>query len=195
MTNSSVAKFMDNIKVSDVGEAKGKTLLSKIMKFIAKFFGWNISDNSLLRKEFNILNNLDGTPHNENQKEIIEEVHKDNKEEYEDNKSEDESEPTNPPVEESKDNLSETPNTREKGEQILGDLSDDALDDLIPDDFIPNDNSYGANVEESNLDYENLTDNQTHVNSLPHLIHSLDENNRANMQKLVDSGWASIKCS
>ena len=72
MTNSSVAKFMDNIKVSDVGEAKGETLLSKIMKFIAKFFGWNISDNSLLRKEFNILSNLDGTPHNENQKEIIE---------------------------------------------------------------------------------------------------------------------------
>lgn len=182
MTNSSVAKFMDDIKVSDVGEAKGETLLSKIMKFIAKFFGWNISDNSLLRKELNILSNLDGTPHNENQEEIIEEVHRDNKEE-------DENEPTNPPVEEPKDNSSETPNTREGGEQILSDLADDALDDIL------DNNGYEANVEESNLDYESLTDNQTHINSLPHLIHSLDENNRADMQKLVDSGWASIKCS
>ena len=189
MTNSSVAKFIDDIKVSDVGEAKGETLLSKIMKFIAKFFGWNISDDSLLRKEFNILSNLDGTPHNENQKEIIEKVHEDNKEEDENNKSEDENEPTNPPVEESKDNSSETPNTREEGEQIIDDLGDDALDDLLDID------SYEANVEESNLNYESLTDNQTHINSLPHLIHSLDENNRADMQKLVDSGWASIKCS
>ena len=191
MTNSSVAKFMDDIKVSDVGEAKGETLLSKIMKFIAKFFGWNISDDSLLRKEFNILSNLDGTPNNENQKETIEEVHKDNKEEDEDNKSEDENEPTNPPVEEPKDNSSETPNIREGGEQIIGDLGEGAFDDLLDID----DNTYGANVEESNLDYESLTDNQTHINSLPHLIHSLDENNRADMQKLVDSGWASIKCS
>ena len=191
MTNSSVAKFMDDIKVSDVGEAKGETLLSKIMKFIAKFFGWNISDDSLLRKEFNILSNLDGTPNNENQKEIVEEVHKDNKKEDEDNKPEDENEPTNPPVEEPKDNSSETPNTREEGEQIIGDLGDDALDDLLNLD----DNTYEANVEESNLNYENLTDNQTHINSLPHLIHSLDENNREDMQKLVDSGWASIKCS
>lgn len=192
MTNSSVAKFMDDIKVSDVGEAKGETLLSKIMKFIAKFFGWNISDDSLLRKEFNILSNLDGTPHNESQKEIIEEVHKDNKEEDEEVKSKDENEPTNPPVEEPKDNSSETPNTREGGEQIISDLGDDALDDLL---LSEDDYSLEANVEESNLNYESLTDNQTHVTSLLHLIHSLDENNRADMQKLVDSGWASIKCS
>lgn len=96
------------------------------------------------------------------------------------------------PVEELKDNSSETPNTREGGEQIISDLGDDALDDLL----LPEDDySLEANVEESNLNYENLTDNQTHINSLPHLIHSLDENNRADMQKLVDSGWASIKCS
>ena len=183
MTNSSIAKFMDNIKVSDVGEAKGETLLSKIMKFIAKFFGWNISDDSLLRKEFNILSNLDGTPHNESQEEVAKEIH-------EDNKSEDEVEPTNPPVEESTDTTSETPEIREGGEQILSDFADNALDDLLL-----TEDSYGANVEESNLDYESLTNNQTHVNSLPHLIHSLDENNREDMQKLVDSGWASIKCS
>lgn len=183
MTNSSVAKFMDDIKVSDVGEAKGETLLSKIMKFIAKFFGWNISDDSLLRKEFNILSNLDGTPHNESQEEVTKEIH-------EDNKSEDEVEPTNPPVEVSPVTPSETPEIREGGEQILGDLSDDAFDE-----FNLDEDTYEANVEESNLDYETLTDNQTHVNSLPHLIHSLDENNREDMQKLVDSGWASIKCS
>lgn len=183
MTNSSVAKFMDDIKVSDVGEAKGETLLSKIMKFIAKFFGWNISDDSLLRKEFNILSNLDGTPHNESQEEVTKEIH-------EDNKSEDEVEPTNPPVEVSPVTPSETPEIREGGEQILGDLSDDAFDE-----FNLDEDTYEANVEESNLDYETLTDNQTHVNSLPHLIHSLDENNREDMQKLVYSGWASIKCS
>ena len=182
MTNSSVAKFMDDIKVSDVGEAKGETLLSKIMKFIAKFFGWNISDDSLLRKEFNILSNLDGTPHNESQEEVAKEIH-------EDNKSEDEVEPTNPPVEEPTDTSSKTPEIREGGEQILSDFADDTLDDLL-DNY-----SVEANVEESNLNYETLTDNQTHVNSLPHLIHSLDETNREDMQKLVDSGWASIKCS
>lgn len=185
MTNSSVAKFMDSIKVSDVGEAKGETLLSKIMKFIAKFFGWNISDDSLLRKEFNILSNLDGTPHNESQEEVVKEIH-------EDNKLEDEVEPTNPPVEESTDTSSETSEIREGGEQILTDFADDTLDDLL---LTEDDYSLEANVEESNLDYETITNNQTHVNSLPHLIHSLDENNREDMQKLVDSGWASIKCS
>lgn len=185
MTNSSVAKFMDNIKVSDVGEAKGETLLSKIMKFIAKFFGWNISDDSLLRKEFNILSNLNGTPHNESQEKVAKEIH-------EDNKSEDEVEPTNPPVEEPTDTSSETSKIREGGEQILTDFADDALDDLL---LTEDDYSLEANVEESNLDYETIINNQTHVNSLPHLIHSLDENNREDMQKLVDSGWASIKCS
>lgn len=185
MTNSSVAKFMDDIKVSDVGEAKGETLLSKIMKFIAKFFRWNISDDSLLRKEFNILSNLDGTPHNESQEEVIKEIH-------EDNKSEDEVEPANPPVEESPTTPSETPEIREGGEQKITNLDDNALDDLLlPEDEYDSE----ANIEESNLDYETITDNQTHVNSLPHLIHSLDENNREDMQKLVDSGWASIKCS
>nr|DAG91244.1 MAG TPA: hypothetical protein [Crassvirales sp.] len=185
MTNSSIAKFMDDIKVSDVGEAKGETLLSKIMKFIAKFFGWNISDDSLLRKEFNILSNLDGTPRNESQEEVTKEIH-------EDNKSEDEIKPTNPPVEEPTDTSSETSKIREGGEQTLTDFDDNAFDDLL---LTEDDYSAGANVEESNLNYETLTDNQTHVNSLPHLIHSLDENNRADMQKLVDSGWASIKCS
>ena len=69
-----------------------------------------------------------------------------------------------------------------------------SLSDVF-DEFNLDEDTFEANVEESNLNYETLTDNQTHVNSLPHLIHSLDETKREDMQKLVDSGWASIKCS
>jgi hypothetical protein len=189
MTNASVARFMDNIKVDDVGEAKGETLLSKIMKFISKFFGWNISDDSLLRKEFNILSNLEAKPTNETEAAIAEEVH-------EENKKEDEA-LSSPPVEDT--TADESPATSEEianlNEDFDGDeggltLTDDDLDFEIEDD-----EALFANVEESNLDFEAITDSQTHVASMPHLIKRLDTDNQANMQELINSGYASMKCS
>ena len=62
LTSSSFMKFLDNIKVSDVGSAQQKSLLEKIFDFVCSLLGLNISDDSLLRKEINALSKLDDKP-------------------------------------------------------------------------------------------------------------------------------------
>ena len=58
MTNSNFIDYMNSIKVEDVGtEGKG-TLLTKFINFINDLFGFKIKDDSLLKKEFNMLSNL-----------------------------------------------------------------------------------------------------------------------------------------
>lgn len=58
MTNSNFIDYMNSIKVEDVGtEGKG-TLLTKFINFINNLFGFKMKDDSLLKKEFNLLSNL-----------------------------------------------------------------------------------------------------------------------------------------
>lgn len=184
MTNSSVAAFMNNIKSDNVGEAKGETLFSKLMNFIAKFFGWDIKKGTLLEKQFNTLSNLfEAKPSNEVETQIAEEIKEENHKEDVDTSVEETTEQENTPVEDI-----QQPTSLNLDDDSLS-LDDFNIDELGDDDALL------ANVEESNLEEILPKDNNTNVASIPYFINNLDEDNKDNMQRLIDSGYASIKCS
>lgn len=185
MTNSSVAAFMNNIKVNDAGKATSETLFSKLMKFIAKFFGWDIKKDTLLEKEFNILSNMfEAKPSNESETKLAEEI---KEETYKEDVAIIE-EQNNSPVEESQQDTSpELDNTLNLDDNI--DL------EFNLDDILGGEDTSSANVEESNLQEVLPKNSETNTNSIPHFIESLDEESKENMQRLIDSGYASIKCS
>ena len=55
LTSSALASYMNHIKVEGEEVEKAKTLWQRIMQFISKLFNFDIVDNSLRAKEFNIL--------------------------------------------------------------------------------------------------------------------------------------------
>ena len=55
LTSSALASYMNHIKVEGEEVGKAKTLWQRIMQFISKLFNFDIVDNSLRAKEFNIL--------------------------------------------------------------------------------------------------------------------------------------------
>lgn len=55
LTSSALASYMNHVKVEGEEVGKAKTLWQKIMQFISKLFNFDIADNSLRAKEFNIL--------------------------------------------------------------------------------------------------------------------------------------------
>lgn len=55
LTSSALASYMNHIKVEGEEVGKAKTLWQRIMQFISKLFNFDIANNSLRAKEFNIL--------------------------------------------------------------------------------------------------------------------------------------------
>lgn len=55
LTSSALASYMNHVKVEDEKVGKAKTLWQRIMQFISKLFNFDIVDDSLRAKEFNIL--------------------------------------------------------------------------------------------------------------------------------------------
>lgn len=55
MTNKVLFDFLNTIQVEDVKNNKTESLFSKIINFITKLFGWEIKDNSLYQKLYNVL--------------------------------------------------------------------------------------------------------------------------------------------
>lgn len=55
LTSSGLASYMNHVKVEGEEVGKAKTLWQRIMQFISKLFNFDIADNSLRAKEFNIL--------------------------------------------------------------------------------------------------------------------------------------------
>lgn len=58
LTSSALASYMNHIKVEGEEVGKAKTLWQRIMQFISKLFNFDIADNSLRAKEFNILGEI-----------------------------------------------------------------------------------------------------------------------------------------
>lgn len=55
LTSSALASYMNHVKVEGEEVGKAKTLWQRIMQFISKLFNFDIADDSLRAKEFNIL--------------------------------------------------------------------------------------------------------------------------------------------
>ena len=84
LTNSNFANQLNSIKVENEHDNKKDSLFSRILRALAKFFGWNIEDNSLYMKELNALANILTTSDDKAEpvieKEVVEETKTNNKE-------------------------------------------------------------------------------------------------------------------
>lgn len=59
LTNKDLFEYLNNIQIDNISNnGKSETLFTKIARAIAKFFGWNIKDNSLYMKQLNILREI-----------------------------------------------------------------------------------------------------------------------------------------
>lgn len=58
LTNKNFFDYLNSIETTAKDNGKPDTLFTKIAKAIAKFFGWNIKEDSLYMKELNVLRNI-----------------------------------------------------------------------------------------------------------------------------------------
>lgn len=207
LTNQTLFKYLNSIQVNDGKDNKKEdTLFTKIAKVIAKFFGWNIEDNSLYMKELNVLRDLtsrkEGEPLNKN----------DNTEETINNNKDDVSDETNTNNIQPTDNINNETSEDNKDSEDNKELKDDEVDtsegfdidsiddDLDLDDDTDNDDdyddndytnkAYGATIEEVNVDSEGfkpIVNLEVFQSRLPNHLQS-------KFKHLASQGWFEIKC-
>lgn len=198
LTNKTLFKYLNSIQVEDGKDNKKEdTLFTKIAKVIAKFFGWNIEDNSLYMKELNVLRDLtsrkEGEPldKNDNIKETNDSV---NNETSEDNKTLKD----NKDSENNKDNKDDEDNEVDTSEgfdinSIDEDLDLDLDDDYNEDDDYDDNNTkkaYGATIEEVNVDNEGFKP----IVNLDVFQSRLPNHLQSKFKHLASQGWFEIKC-
>lgn len=181
LTNQTLFKYLNSIQVEDGKDNKKEdTLFTKIAKVIAKFFGWNIEDNSLYMKELNVLRDIagriEGAPLDEynSMEEIIDDNDTSNK------TNTDNIQPTN---ETSKDNEVDT----SEGFDINS-IDDDL--DLGDDLDLDDDDAYAAAIEEVNTDSEGFKP----IVNLDVFQSRLPNHLQSKFKHLASQGWFEIKC-
>lgn len=205
LTNQTLFKYLNSIQVEDGKDNKKEdTLFTKIAKVIAKFFGWNIEDNSLYMKELNVLRDIagriEGAPLDEynSMEEIIDDNDTSNKtntdniqstnETLEDNKtSEDNKNKEND--EDNKDNKTSEDNEVDTSEGFDINSIDDDLD--LGDDLdLDDDDAYAAAIEEVNADSEGFKP----IVNLDVFQSRLPNHLQSKFKHLASQGWFEIKC-
>lgn len=205
LTNQTLFKYLNSIQVKDGKDNKKEdTLFTKIAKVIAKFFGWNIEDNSLYMKELNVLRDIsgriEGAPLDEynSMEEIIDDNDTSNKtntdniqptnEISEDNKtSEDNKNKEND--EDNKDNKTSEDNEVDTSEGFDINSIDDDLD--LGDDLdLDDDDAYAAAIEEVNADSEGFKP----IVNLDVFQSRLPNHLQSKFKHLANQGWFEIKC-
>lgn len=205
LTNQTLFKYLNSIQVEDGKDNKKEdTLFTKIAKVIAKFFGWNIEDNSLYMKELNVLRDIagriEGAPLDEynSMEEIIDDNDTSNNtntdniqpinETSEDNKiSEDNKNKEND--EDNKDNKTSEDNEVDTSEGFDINSIDDDLD--LGDDLdLDDDDAYAAAIEEVNVD----SDGFKPIVNLDVFQSRLPNHLQSKFKHLASQGWFEIKC-
>ena len=199
LTNQTLFKYLNSIQVEDGKDNKKEdTLFTKIAKVIAKFFGWNIEDNSLYMKELNVLRDIagriEGAPLDEynSMEEIIDDNDTSNKtntdniqptnETSEDNKNKENDE-------DNKDNKTSEDNEVDTSEGFDINSIDDDLD--LGDDLdLDDDDAYAAAIEEVNADSEGFKP----IVNLDVFQSRLPNHLQSKFKHLASQGWFEIKC-
>lgn len=151
LTSSALASYMNHVKVEGEEVGKAKTLWQRIMQFISKLFNFDIANNSLRAKEFNILG----------------EVFKKGKTNTTSNSSNSTTSTTNTSVEDDSTNEqstteteNETTETEEESVQVSEedeDNNDDNDNNLNIDNKESNENDYEEDVFSAIREYPSLT--------------------------------------
>lgn len=206
LTNQTLFKYLNSIQVEDGKDNKKEdTLFTKIAKVIAKFFGWNIEDNSLYMKELNVLRDLtsrkEGEPLDKNDN--IKEITNNNNNDVSDETNTNNIQPTNNVNNET----SENNKTPEDNKDLEGDKVDtsngfdissidndlDLDDDTDDNDDYDNDHinkGYAAAIEEVNVDSEGFKP----IINLEVFQSRLPNHLQAKFKHLASQGWFEIKC-
>lgn len=177
LTNKTLIEYLNSIITTDTNNGKTETLFTKIARFIAKFFGIDIKDNSLYMKELNLLRELtdvstEAVESTTVQEEIIEDI--------------------SSPVEETTTEAPVEPTIDEQIESGEVDVDTFDIDDLDMEDLDVDDD--GANLaanEEFNLNASNevkLRNIEAFKQRLPTDIHS-------RFMAYAKSGLIEIHCS
>lgn len=177
LTSSALASYMNHVKVEGEEVGKAKSLWQRIMQFISKLFNFDIADNSLRAKEFNILG----------------EVFKKAKTDTTSNSSNSTTSTTNTPVEDDSTNeqsTTETENETTKTEEEPVQVSEE--DDDSNDN---NDNNLNTYNEESTEDDDE--DMFSIIREYPSLTAALEDvplQERAVATSRIASGELEIVC-
>ena len=201
LTNQTLFKYLNSIQVNDGKDNKKEdTLFTKIAKVIAKFFGWNIEDNSLYMKELNVLRDIAGRIENapldeyNSMEEITDNDNNVSDETNTDETNTDNIQPTNNINNEtSEDN--KIPEDNKDSEDNEVDTSegfdiDSIDDDLDLDDDTDDDDAYAAAIEEVNTDndgFKPIVNLEVFQSRLPNHLQS-------KFKHLASQGWFEIKC-
>lgn len=187
LTNKTLFEYLNSIKIENVSDnKKEETLFTKIARAIAKFFGWNIVDDSLYMKELNVLRDLTSS-------EITDEIIPESintEEEKEQLKEENE-------VKDEKENKDTNNIENETGDET-GDETED--DEEYFDEVDEDDNEYAteSSIEEfeGNIPPVDIdSDGFRRVDNLEAFRNKLPIELRGKFDQLKDAGWLEIKCS
>lgn len=200
LTNQTLFKYLNSIQVNDGKDNKKEdTLFTKIAKVIAKFFGWNIQDDSLYMKELNALRDIAGRIEGASLDEYnsMEELTEDNNDSDKTNTNNIQTiEDNNDKSLDSKED-NETLEDNETSEDNEVDTSEgfdiDSLDDdLGLDDDLTSDNDdvYAAAIEEVNVD----SDGFKPIVNLDVFQSRLPNHLQSKFKHLASQGWFEIKC-
>ena len=196
LTNQTLFKYLNSIQVEDGKDNKKEdTLFTKIAKVIAKFFGWNIKDNSLYMKELNVLRDIagriEGAPLDEynSMEEIIDDNDTSNKTNTDNIQPINETLEDNETSEDNKDNKTSEDNEVDTSEGFDINSIDDDLD--LGDDLdLDDDDAYAAAIEEVNADSEGFKP----IVNLDVFQSRLPNHLQSKFKHLASQGWFEIKC-
>lgn len=201
LTNQTLFKYLNSIQVEDGKDNKKEdTLFTKIAKVIAKFFGWNIEDNSLYMKELNVLRDItgriEGAPLDEyNSMEEVTDDNNDTSNKTDTNNIQTNDETNNEILENNEDNeLSNNNETSENNEVDTSEAFDiNSIDDdldLGDDLYLDDDDAYAAAIEEVNADSEGFKP----IVNLDVFQSRLPNHLQSKFKHLASQGWFEIKC-
>lgn len=186
MTNKVLFDFLNSIQVEDVKNNKTESLFSKIINFITKLFGWEIKDNSLYQKFYNVLSEELTDERRLNVNDVSKNVDSEKSNVTQPTKLVIKMKPKKQVVEEVKEEPKVEPKVEQKSEKnydIENDTNTQSNDDI---DF---DTTLDSLYEETDLKYE---EDRNTINAIEH---SISIENKNNFEKLGIEGLIEYKCN
>lgn len=187
LTNKALFDYLNSIKIENVSDnKKEETLFTKIARAIAKFFGWNIVNDSLYMKELNALRDLTSS-------DITDEIIPESiNTEEEKEKLKDENEIKDEIENKDKDNIEnktkdETENNEENDEEYF-DIVDEEDDEYATSASIEEFEGYIPPVDIDSDGFRRVDNLEAFRNKLPIEL-------RDKFDQLKDSAWLETKCS
>lgn len=184
LTNELLVKYLNSIETTDVNNGKKDNLFTKLVKALAKFFGWQIRDNSLYMKELNLLRDaISGEDVIEDKNEQIDT----------ETKTEESDETVKKESDKQKEEKSDKEIT-EEDKKIIEEKSDaETMDELNNEDDIDineDEDEFLSSIEEVQIDKNGFV----RTDNLDAFVSKLPLELQESYERLIEDGWVETKC-